>query len=61
MGLITTEPVKIGEDVRQPGYELTPEDMEGRNISMMKRQGVVKFVEDRRGPGRPRKSDSDDE
>ena len=61
MGLVVTEPVKIGDRVRMPGYELTEEDMVGRNISMMKRQGVVRFVEDqaRRGPGRPRKDETE--
>lgn len=60
MGLITTLPLRIGDHVQPPGYELTPEDMQGRNVAGMKARGDVIFVADetpKRGPGRPRKDE----
>ena len=52
MPLIITEPIKIGEEKRQPGYVLTEEDMVGRNIGALKRRGIVKWVDD--APAAPR-------
>lgn len=63
MGLVLRRPARIGSKDRLPGYELSVEDMVGRNIAMMERQGLVTYVDEpaRRGPGRPRKVESDDE
>ena len=46
MGIIVVEPIKIGDEVRQPGYRLTENDMKGRNLGSMRRQGVIKHVDD---------------
>lgn len=46
MGLIAVEPLRIGDRVVPPGYELTEEDMKGRNIPAMKRHGQVRYVDD---------------
>ena len=46
MGIIAVVPLRIGDKVVSPGYELTPEDMVGRNVDMMKRHDHVKWVDD---------------
>jgi hypothetical protein len=58
MGLIAVEPLRIGDQVRQPGYKLTAEDMKGRNISAMKRHGHVKWVDDEPQPRARARRDS---
>lgn len=60
MPLIITEPCKIGDKVRDPGYELTKEDMVGRNIGAMKRHGQVKWIDGPSG-GRGRRRQADDD
>jgi hypothetical protein len=57
MGLILTKPAKIGEHRRMPGYELTEEDMVGRNIAQMDRLGYVKYVDDPPARRRSRRED----
>lgn len=61
MPLIITEPLRIGDEIRQPGYELTDEDMVGRNIGAMKRQGQVKWVDAAPSGRRRRAGASDDD
>ena len=59
MGLILTKPARIGEVRRQPGYELTEEDMYGRNLDQMERLNYLKWVDD--PPRRRTRRDEDDD
>ena len=61
MGLVLTKPALIGERRRMPGYELTEEDMVGRNIAQMDRLGYVKYVDAPPSRRRSRRDGEDDE
>lgn len=43
MGLVATQPLKVGDRVVDPGYEFTREDMQGRNMDMLVRQGKAHY------------------
>lgn len=55
MPLIATQPIRIGSRLVDPGYELTADDLKGRNVDLMKRHGHVAWVD---GPSESRKSAS---
>lgn len=59
MGLVATEPLRIGDRIVQPGEELKGDDLKGRNIGMMKRHGQLVYEPNK--TRRPRRDESDGE
>lgn len=62
MPLVATQPLRLGNRICEPGYELTPDDLRGRNVDLMKRHGHVTWVaEDEKPTPRRRQPRSQDD
>ena len=61
MGWVVIKPARIGDERRQPGYELTEQDMVGRNIDAMERQNYIRWQDEARTSRRGRRNGDEHE